>query len=90
MVNIQDFPKKNKPASFHGAVGKGPVRHTPYGVSIDVVRIDREVRTWGDLIPTNPEILSDLRCGACIAVVGVEIIRTGYRPMWRGAVRILG
>ena len=90
LVKIQDFPKSDKPDAFDGAVGRGPARQTQYGISIDVVRIDGEVRTWGDLVPTNPEILSDLRCGDCISVVGVEVIKTRHRPMWRGTVRILG
>ena len=89
MTRIQDSPKNDKPATFNGAVGKGPVRQTRYGLSIDVVRIDGQERTWGDLVPTNPKVMGDLRCGTCIAVDDIEVIKIRYRPMWRGEVRIL-
>ena len=75
---------------FTGAVGRGPARQTRYGLAIDVVRIDCQERTWGDLVPTNPEVMGDLRCGTCVAVDDIEVVETGYRPTWRGTVRIIG
>ena len=76
--------KKFNRTNFLVAVGKGPARETPFGISIDVVRIDVPERVWGDLILTNPEIIRDLRPGACIEVMDAEVIHLGRRPMWRG------
>ena len=89
MCNLQELPANGNPIQFTAAVGKGPARQTQYGISIDVVRTDGGERVWGDLIPTNLEILRDLRCGACIEVPDLEVIRNGRRPTWRGRLRLV-
>ena len=89
MSMLQQGPKEFNRTDIVAAVGKGPVRQSDYGTSIDVVRTDGGQRVWGDLVPTNPEIMSQLRCGACIEVFDVELIRNGRRPLWRGQVRLI-
>ena len=89
-MNILHYELENfNRTSFLAAVGRGPKRATTFGTSIDVVKIDAGERLWGDLIPTNPEIFSDLYCGACIKVTEFEVIRQGRRPLWRGKVRLV-
>ena len=75
--------------NFEGAVGKGPTRLTSFGVSIDVVRLDGQDRIWGDLVPTNQNILSELARGTCIKVSSARILRGGSRPLWAGYVSIV-
>lgn len=85
---LHHSPEKFNRTIIKAAVGKGPTRETPFGVSIDVVRIDGSNRLWFDLIPTNPEIISALRRGTIIEVSDLEVIRHGKRPIWRGKVRL--
>ena len=86
---VHHDPENRNQTSLMAAVGKGPARPTPYGTAIDVVRINGGDRRWGDLVPTNPEILAQLIRGQCIETTGVEFINDWQRPMWRGRVRIL-
>ena len=88
MHTLQENNNNSKTA-FIAAVGKGPAHHTKYGKSIDVVKTDNGERVWGDLVPTNQEILEQLVCGACIKVTNVEVIQEAYRPLWRGKVAIV-
>ena len=89
MTTLHYDRKKCNRTNLLAAVGKGPERTTPFGISIDVVRIDVPERVWGDLVPTNPEIFGDLRPGVRIEVMDVEVIRLGRRPMWRGRVSLV-
>lgn len=88
MTKLQQMPDGGK-STFVGAIGKGPARQTAYGLSRDVVRTDGEDRVWGDLIPTNPQVLDILQCGDTIEVHGVKIVKDGHRPMWKGEVAVL-
>ena len=89
MCNLQESAHNSNPDRFTGAVGKGPARQTKFGMSIDVVRTDNGERVWGDLVPTNQEVLEHLVCGTCFEVTDVEVIKDGYRPLWRGKVAII-
>jgi|GEM_PF-1730942 len=89
MCNVPDSTHNSNSNQFTGAVGRGPARQTPYGMSIDVVRTDGSERLWLDLVPANPEMIKDLRCGACIQVKELEVIREGRRPIWRGKVQMV-
>ncbi len=89
MTKVHDSEKNDNQTSFTAAIGKGPARPTRFGTAIDVFRIDGGKREWGDLVPTNPELLPQLCCGQCIEVVDVEIVTDWYRTMWRGKIKIL-
>ena len=75
----------NPSIKFQGAVGNGPARPTSYGLAIDVVNLSCVKRIWCDVVPTNPDVLQQLSCGAVVEVNG-EVVSPGQRKIIRGTI----
>ncbi len=88
MSKLHEMPKNGKRIKFVGIVGKAGRCQTPDGWAIDVA--DNSVRPcrWIDVIPDDPEVISNLSRGDLVEVDGV-ILQEGKRPLVLAKVTVL-